>query len=425
MSIQWRILVVEDNEEIAMQILEGAAFFADEPNSVQIERRANFKEALRLLSREMFDVLILDLQDDKNTALGSEDTSAGLAIFEELKKLRFAPVVFYTAHAHKVRDLENGFVKVVEKSQGFELLIAAVRAVIETKLPELARHIDNVQREYMWEFVSTHWTKFESAHQRVDLAYLMAGRLASTLRMNARFLASKVAGIDTADETEYVHAMQMYVYPTLERLQAGDIVEGDAELPGVWIVLTPTCDLVQKKADDVLLAQCQPLRTTPEYKGWLPSKSGENLKLLQNLIGDNRQGSQKTGKFQADRYKFLPGTFFFDDNVVDFQKICVVSNARALTFKRVATLDSPYAEALLARFTRYFGRLGTPDVDKAAVIKRLEAIVESERVQEQSHIEPAIRTLENTGLDEASRSVPIASEGESVPAASPPTTNPT
>ena len=42
--------------------------------------------------------------------------------------------------------------------------------------------------------------------------------------------------------------------------------------------------------------------------------------------------------------------------------------------ERLASLDSPFAEALLARFTRYFGRLGTPDIDVAVLLQRLRTV---------------------------------------------------
>ena len=44
--------------------------------------------------------------------------------------------------------------------------------------------------------------------------------------------------------------------------------------------------------------------------------------------------------------------------------------------ERLASLDSPFAEALLARFSRYFGRLGTPDLDVAVLLQRLRAVTE-------------------------------------------------
>jgi hypothetical protein len=42
--------------------------------------------------------------------------------------------------------------------------------------------------------------------------------------------------------------------------------------------------------------------------------------------------------------------------------------------ERLASLDSPFAEALLDGFTRYFGRLGTPDLDVAMLLQRLRTV---------------------------------------------------
>lgn len=40
---------------------------------------------------------------------------------------------------------------------------------------------------------------------------------------------------------------------------------------------------------------------------------------------------------------------------------------------RVASLDSPYTEAVVARFLRYFARLGTPNLDVDMLIGEIEA----------------------------------------------------
>jgi DNA-binding response OmpR family regulator len=376
MSTEWRFLVVEDKEDIAKQILDAVPNFVVEPDTAIAERRGNFADALKLLGREKFDILILDLKDDQRVGLDPEDVSAGMAVFDELKKTRFAPVVFYTAHPHKVRKLQTEFVRVVEKTEGVERLISEVKSVLDTRLPELSRHVENLQREYLWDFVSAHWKEFSGQHQKVDLAYLMAGRLASTLRLQAGEFAARAGGAPNAVPTgTNVHPMQMYVYPTVPQIQGGDLVAEDAENGStLWLVLTPTCDFVQKKVEEVLLAKCVPLKDTLEYKNWIdsPDKPEE----LHALVGDNRKAA-KGGpkKVQPERFKYLPGTFFVDDSVADFQALKTVPIDSLTSFRRVATLDSPFAEAVLARFTRYFARLGTPDIEKASVVGRLAAML--------------------------------------------------
>ena len=162
--------------------------------------------------------------------------------------------------------------------------------------------------------------------------------------------------------------MQMYVYPPIDRLQGGSLVAGKlGDIDGHWIVLTPTCDFVQKKAHFVLLARCTPLVNAPEYIEWLKNKKdASNIERLNSLIRDNRQKSQQ------ERYKFLPGTFFIDDAVIDFQETISVKLEVLAALKHIASLDSPFAEALIGKFARYFGRLGTPDISKSVVINRLE-----------------------------------------------------
>jgi hypothetical protein len=139
-----------------------------------------------------------------------------------------------------------------------------------------------------------------------------------------------------------------------------------------WIVLTPSCDFEQKgRLKNVLLAKCVPLTKESEYGKWKTNPTeNEVLSALKSIIGDNRQ------KAQSERFKFLPGTYFFPDSVVDFQQLKAVAQSKITKMEAVASLDSPFAESVLARFSRYFGRLGTPDIDKNVVLSRLQASID-------------------------------------------------
>lgn len=377
MTHKWRFLLIEDKDDIAQQVQEAADTFVEAPDTAVVTRERSFEKGIARLNQERFDLLILDLKDDQNATLDEHDVSAGLKIFDALKAIRFAPVVFYTAHAHKVKDLVNSFVRVAEKSAGLEKLGEEIRIAMSTGLPKLSQLIDDIQREYMWDFVSAHWKEFETHHHKTDVAYLMARRLAATLELQAAALAQQVSKEDTGQALAGldVHPMQMYVYPTVEQLQAGDIVKGKIkEVEGIWIVLTPTCDLVQLKAEKILLARCIQLTQTNEYISWTKDPTGKQVEKLKDLIGDNRKPLEKGQKVQADRFKYLPGTFFLEDTVVDFQDIVTAPTAEVISLTRVACLDSPFAEALLGRFSRYFSRIGTPDVSKSAVFGRLETV---------------------------------------------------
>ncbi|MDD3645556.1 MAG: hypothetical protein PHR19_08525 [Bacteroidales bacterium] len=371
-SIKWRFLIVEDKADIAEQIQDALSSAVDAPDRTEGHVCPSFDEAIELLETERFDILILDLKDDNKFTADEHDISAGIKLFERLKLLRFIPVVFYSAHAYKIVDMQTSFVRVVEKTEGVAKLVTEIKKVLSTYLPILARRIEDVQRAYMWDFVSNHWQEFESSHDQADIAYLMARRLALSLHAEAKTFAHKIsAEAAPSDESEKIHPMEMYVRPPLgpHRL-AGDLLK-ETQWSSYWIIMTPSCDFAQGKASNIVLAKCEKLSEQTEYTSSFgqsgpPSKT--KLEGLEKLIKNNRRG-------QSERYKFLPGTYFVPDLVVDFQQLKSVSNECLVSeFEPIASLDSPFAESLLAGFSRYFGRLGTPDIDEQVVLKRLQSL---------------------------------------------------
>ncbi len=346
----------------------------------------SFQDAISRLEVQRYDILILDLKDSSQEESEEDENPAGVKVFDALKRTRFTPVVFYTALAHKVRSEQTSFVRVVEKTQGISRVREEVKAVIATKLPTLFRRVEEIQRDYLWDFVGTHWQEFDSPHDQADLAYLLARRLALTLQSEARKLTRKLAGksIPIADPKN-IHPMEMYVRPPVnENRQAGDILKGIIEgESGYWLILTPSCDFEQAgRLKNVLLAGCLPLAEEAEFQSWKQNPNASSS--LKALIGDNRERSQ------SERFKFLPATYFLPDLVLDFQHLKALPESEIAKLEVIASLDSPYAESVLARFARYFGRLGTPDIDKQIVLNRLHA------AQAQNS------TQTNTGKDELS-----------------------
>jgi hypothetical protein len=90
---------------------------------------------------------------------------------------------------------------------------------------------------------------------------------------------------------------------------------------------------------------------------------------LQDLLRNNRRDSQ------SERFFLLPGALSLPDLVVDLQHLVALQRDHMGGLERLASLDSPFAEALLARFARYFGRLGTPGLDVAVLLQRLRTMI--------------------------------------------------
>jgi CheY-like chemotaxis protein len=376
----WQLLFVDDDPDFCRQVQEFLEGESIPPGDrLQVKTLNDFGDALDELEVHRFDLLILDVRLGPHSI--TPDEEAGITTLQAIRQRRFIPVVFYTGLPHLVRHLVTPLVQVVEKTAELPRLLDSLSSIFATRLPAvnraLIRHLETIQRDYMWDFVANHWEQFGDTSDHTSLAYLLARRLATSLSGSGiQQLAQELGdSIGTAVAEGQMHPMQYYVIPPVEPAPlAGDVYQGQiGEHSGLWVLLTPSCDLVtgREKADLVLLARCLPLTEQVEYQQWrdgLPAPSNTRIRQLQALLRNNRQDNQ------SERFFFLPGALSLPDLVVDFQHLVTLQRDHMGGLERLASLDSPFAEALLARFTRYFGRLGTPDLDVTVLLQRLRAV---------------------------------------------------
>ncbi len=378
-TTKWRMLFVDDDADTCRQVkefLEGETI-ATGGESPIVETSTDFNEALTLLEARRFDLVILDVRLGPYSLAASAD-EMGIKTLNAIREKTFIPVVFYTGLPRLVRDLATPLIRVVEKTEKFPKLLEEVQNIFATRLPALhralIRHIETIQRDYMWNFVAKNWDNFGDTADRASLAYLVARRLALSLSESgiqrlARDLGDP-SGLGVAENT--VHPMQYYVLPPVDPSPlSGDLYSGQIEqTTGYWMLLTPSCDIVagREKADNLLFAFCLPLSEQVEYTTWredLANPKPDVESKLKSLLKNRRE------KFQPERFFYLPGALILPDLLVDFQSLIALPREQTNGLKRLASLDSPFAEAVTSRFARYFGRLGTPDLDVDFVIARL------------------------------------------------------
>ena len=370
---EWRILVIDDDSEICEQVKEFIeATNGEEPDTTyQVLIETDFEKSLDLLESHRVDFVILDVRGNDIPLEQDIDVNdeSGIKTLNQIKNRRFVPVIFYTGLAHKVKDLETPLVRVLGKGVELPELISEVKKILETGIPALnralIRHVEEQQRNYMWEFVANNYENFGDTDDKASLAYMLARRLAASLSGSGIEKFVEELGETTAIKVneDKVHPMQYYVFPPLENPNqlAGDIFK-KKESEDYYVLLTPSCDLVQCKAEWLLISKCTNLIESPEYKKWLDDGKDKNLS---RLLLNNRDG-------QRERYFFLPGALTLPDLIVDLQQLTTIDiTTLNENYDRLASLDSPYAETLLEKFSRFFGRLGTPDLDSEKVINKL------------------------------------------------------
>jgi len=186
------------------------------------------------------------------------------------------------------------------------------------------------------------------------------------------------------------HLRMYYIPKTNEKIWAGDIYRNEhaSEILGLEyhhkyeMVMTPVCDLVQNKADTILLCEgfifdyqslCK--LDHPIYK------ISEDLKIfrLSNKFteaSDDTTRKDRVFKNLKEALKKLPRLYTvwnfrekedgeFVGLCIDFQNLRTItkSELEARNNKRVCRLDSPFIEDILQRFGTYSTRLGVPDVN--------------------------------------------------------------
>ena len=374
----WHLLFVDDNTEVC----ELADKYLNEQvvselgEKLRVTTEVDFDKALDRLESGHFDFVVLDVRRGPHGEEREEEE--GIKVLESIKARCFIPVIFYTGLPQKVRHLETPLIQVVENTEGLPKVVSIVKEILSTRIPlvnrALLRHVKEVQRDYMWDFVARNWEKFGDTPDRTSLAYLLARRLAKSLDgPGIQQLAEELG--DTSRlwcDEEHAHPMRYYVIPPMgERTLAGDIfLKKNGNKTHYMVLITPSCDISQKKADMMLFACCSPLVETHEYKDWRNNPEDPKGQYKGNLwaLLQNRK---------SERYFLLPGIFDLPDMVVDFQKLVTLEinvfnkmKGEGL-IKCIASLDSPYSESLIARFTRYYGRLGVPDLNIELIGKKL------------------------------------------------------
>ena len=378
-AARWSVMVVDDDSDVGESVEEyfSGEKLTEEGDVAVVTAVSDFSDALAKIALSRYDILVLDLRKGEHDL--DPKIEAGAQLLDDIRRTRFLPIVFYTGLPRLVRHLENPpFIQVVEKSGTHERLLKALQITLNSQLPSMNRalvsHVDRVQRDYMWDFVASQWGKITAETDRTSVAYLLARRLAGSLSdpsttQLARDLGS---GFDTSIESGRIHAMQCYVMPPIAEppMMAGDIYKGTIRCQnGYWVLVTPSCDLAQGKAEWLMLASCDPLSEQREFVDWTERQSNPTTSRLRGLVSNNRHASQR------DRHMYLPAAMSIPDLVVDLQNVAVIQRKEFGSFglERLATLDSPFAEALSSQFGRLFGRIGTPDLDVDSVMARLES----------------------------------------------------
>jgi CheY-like chemotaxis protein len=364
-----RLLIVEDNEEqIKLYKDTIDEFNAGSNIKINIEIGNNLEEGLKQIRNKDFDAAIIDLR------LGSDDMEGrGKQIIKEIKSnLRFPVFVFTAFPGDLDEDLkkENVFYRVYEqtKKDTTEVLkeMADIYKTGITKIIGSKGIIEETLQKVFWENIAKNMEYWKKEVENKDKIEKILSR---------HILAHLVESLKLTEEGEFekCHPAEVYIMPPVKKdFFTGDILK-NKDLGEYFLILTPACDmeLRQKRdgenrvsyrnADKIILAKLIKFNQVPEIREYINDQSNRKKKKVEAYI-KNTKG----------RYHYLPsfGTQI-PGFLIDFQDINQIDQEELTSYDRVASIDEPFLKDIIARFTSYYARQGSSDLDMDIILRRL------------------------------------------------------
>lgn len=364
------LLFVEDDEiqrdSLLTAIRDWNIAYAGQGREFVVESRKDLASATEALDRMRFDCGLFDLRIPTGRTGLATDSGGNEIARAALMKKGF-PVALITGEESVLDkslldlgqvclfnkgDLDTGHGDPYERAVGWfagQWDMMGILAAAHKKIEESAADI----------FIRRLWPRWSSfaGLDSVDPPSLIG----IVTRQYVGHMAD-LLGID-GDEHATWHPFENYIQPALieGRAHTGDLFRLN---DGMWVVLTPQCDMATRKVKNIILCKC-----LPGIKDWVDhvaqlktatsnTKRRDSEKFLTAFVNQSIGASQH---FLAP----LPGSI--EPLIVDFTdlKSIALTELESDLGKRVAAISSPFISNLTQRFGAYVSRAGQPNIDIA------------------------------------------------------------
>ena len=380
-----KVLIIEDEDGIAELLKDSiSSQLSGLSHECKFERCSRITGSVETLRDFRPHVVTLDLKDDLN-----DDATAGRPTWESIRDEHFCPVVFFSANPLPEGFPEHDpFAQYVSKNHKKPEDVANV-------VGDFVPHIEGLQK--LRDEVESRYAKsLQKVSRLVWLAATPQERVQAMLRVTRRRLAATLEHPLGNEQT--IKAWEQFIYPPIDdSLCTGDVlrrVGGGQNVPIDYrIILSPPCDLAagpgRLPVSHVLVGRCISVRS-PEVLRKTKRQTTANGKTdgppNSDLPG---QLGRSLGSDKLDSMVVIPklaGVWpamvldLKSLEVVERTKIAVLQDTPAADseFVRIASMDSPFREALSWRFTHTVGRPGYPDHDETSLAQD---VVEAAKLQ--------------------------------------------
>jgi len=361
------LLIVEDDSNVIATYTRDIDSYNKTNSEIKIEVTilSHKDQAIDMLrnSDNVFDGAVIDL-DLKQS--GGSDSSGNEVIKEVKNNLRF-PVFVISGTSHNIDPSlseETSFFKVRNRDDDFDFIDEIV-AVYNTGITEILNRKGTIEKyinDIFWNHLSSSldlWTNDEKRNPEE--------KQKSLLRYTLLHL-QEYLDINSSGNLEKYHPAEFLITkPIKPNIFTGDILQTKQNKR--CIVLTPACDIDLKngkrKADKILTINIvNPNEIDPEFSN--PEMSGGKKSKISQILNNSNP-----------RYHCIPSSNNFSIGIIDFQdKYTTDSDSidKAITdsrTERIATISHPFLKDIIARYSNYYSRQGSPDFDSDEVFDSL------------------------------------------------------
>lgn len=348
-----KLLIVEDDAD-QIQLYQDVIDSYSKKHKIQITPAPfdNLTDAKEALLRSEYDAAIIDLKLSSNTV-----NLEGLELVEEIvNNLRF-PLFIVSGSIAQIDKEENFLFKKRLRDGNFQDVLGEIVEVYNTGITHILGRkgsIDQYLTKIFWEHLSTSMNIWVNDKLRNPV------QKQKILERYILLHIQEYLELTTESDFEDYHPAEIYIIPPIKtKLFTGDIMR-EKTTQRMYIVLTPSCDLAQSKAKDILLADIE-----SENEGLLTEKIG----ILKRGKADADKLAQAEKDLKAliknsysNKYHFLPKYGYINSGLINFQKLrSVRTKDITCNFERISSINNNFTKDIIARFSYYYSRQGSPD----------------------------------------------------------------
>lgn len=384
---KWTVLVVEDDDQYRAEISEAieSRVFAD--FQCKVISATHMNNPLVELAIQSVDLAIIDLRQDS-----SKNDEAGITLLERQKSEGWGPIIVYSAYADRYRKEHETrmarFITKAKRGEGLAPLIEEIEKLFENGLPQVKHAVTGRLKHTVGEVIGDGDDRdFVSLCEGGDFgagARVIARRIASAFG-STKGLQSLSADVgQTWDGSDgAIVPEEFYIRPPLEdHLTTGSVVQ---DVDGKrWVVLNAACDLVPGqgtgggcKVGHVVMVPTEPW-PTPAVQSRVEEFARNGTKVSKHKNFVSKIENQRVQEWDYGFDYYLPGAFGEDGEVLSFSNCQTIPiDELNANYDRIQTIDYPFVNDLVQRFTTWFGRVGIPKMNTVAPLRAFSAAVDA------------------------------------------------